>query len=140
MSRCSLVYVPSIETGRHVKNNACAVEIKIKWMKRKQKQMTHENTYRDDMSCCMQMPVGTQQGIATWSPAGIQYMQYARYGKNSFRFAASTLWNSLPDHFRTENSFSKFKSFAVLEWVQMSLFCMQMINILLLVCLYFFSY
>jgi hypothetical protein len=46
MSRCSLVYVPSIETGRHVKNNACAVEIKIKWIKRKQ--MTHENTYRDD--------------------------------------------------------------------------------------------
>ena len=55
------------------------------------------------------MPVGTQRGIATWSPAGI-YMQYARYGKNFFRFAASTLWNSLPDHFRTENSFSQFKS------------------------------
>ena len=47
MSRCSLVYVPLIETGRHVKNNACAVEIKIKWIKRKQ--MTHENTYRDDI-------------------------------------------------------------------------------------------
>ena len=46
MSRCSLVYVPEIETGRHVKNNACTVEIKIKWIKRKQ--MTHENTYRDD--------------------------------------------------------------------------------------------
>jgi hypothetical protein len=45
--------------------------------------------------------MGTQRGIATWSPAGI-YMQYARYSKNSFRFAASTLWNSLPDHFRTE--------------------------------------
>jgi hypothetical protein len=28
------------------KNNACAVEIKIKWIPRKQ--MTHENTYRDD--------------------------------------------------------------------------------------------
>jgi hypothetical protein len=27
------------------------------------------------------------------------------YGKKSFRFAAPTLWNSLPDHFRTENSF-----------------------------------
>ena len=25
--------------------------------------------------------------------------KYARYSKNSFRFAASTLWNSLPDHF-----------------------------------------
>ena len=47
MSRCSLVYVPQIETGRHVKHNACAVEIKIKWITRKQ--MTHENTYRDDM-------------------------------------------------------------------------------------------
>jgi hypothetical protein len=28
----SPVYVPEIETGRHVKNNACTVEIKIKWM------------------------------------------------------------------------------------------------------------
>ena len=53
--------------------------------------------------------MGSQRGIATWSPSGI-YMQYARYSKNSFRFAASTLWNSLPDHFRTENSFSQFKS------------------------------
>ena len=33
------------------------------------------------------------------------------YGKKSFRFAAPTLWNSLPDHFRTENIFSQFKSF-----------------------------
>ena len=48
MSRCSLVYVPYIETGRHVKNNACAVEIKIKWITRKQ--LTHENTYRDDIT------------------------------------------------------------------------------------------
>jgi hypothetical protein len=46
MSRWSPVYVPEIETGRHVKNNACAVEIKIKWMIRKH--MTYENTYRDD--------------------------------------------------------------------------------------------
>jgi hypothetical protein len=61
------------------------------------------------MSCCVWMPVGIQRGIATWSPAGI-YMPYARYSKNSFRFAASTLWNSLPDHFRTGNSFSQFKS------------------------------
>ena len=45
MSRCSLVYVPNIETGRHVKNNACTVEIKIKWIKRKQ--TTHENTCGD---------------------------------------------------------------------------------------------
>jgi hypothetical protein len=26
------------------------------------------------------------------------------YGKKSFKFAAATLWNSLPNHFRTENS------------------------------------
>ena len=36
-----------METGGHVKNNACAVEIKIKWIKGKQ--MTHVNTYRDDI-------------------------------------------------------------------------------------------
>jgi hypothetical protein len=46
MSRWSPVYVLEIETGRHVKNNACTVEIKIKWMIRKH--MTYENTYRDD--------------------------------------------------------------------------------------------
>ena len=48
MLRWSPVYVPEIETRRHVKNNACAVEIKIKWMIRKH--MTYENTYRDDTS------------------------------------------------------------------------------------------
>ena len=32
------------------------------------------------------------------------------YGKKSFKFAAASLWNSLPDHFRRENSFSQFKS------------------------------
>jgi hypothetical protein len=26
--------------------------------------------------------------------------------KKTFKFAAATLWNSLPDYFRTENSFS----------------------------------
>jgi hypothetical protein len=46
MSRWSPVYVPEIETGRHVKNNACSLEIKIKWMMRKY--MTYENIYRDD--------------------------------------------------------------------------------------------
>ena len=46
MSCCIPVYVPEIETGGHVKNNACAVEIKIKWMMRKD--MTYENTYCDD--------------------------------------------------------------------------------------------
>ena len=39
-----------------------------------------------------------------------QCQWWNKYSKNSFRFAASTLWNSLPDHFRTENSFSQFKS------------------------------
>ena len=47
MSRRSPVYVREIETGRHVKNDGCNVEIKIKWMMRKQ--MTYENIYRDDM-------------------------------------------------------------------------------------------
>ena len=32
------------------------------------------------------------------------------YGKRSFRFAAASLWNSLPDYFRTENSFAHFRS------------------------------
>ena len=47
----------------------------------------------------------------------IPQIKSTRYGKKSFRFTAPTLWNNLPDHFRTENSF-----FAVLEWVQMPLF------------------
>jgi hypothetical protein len=52
MSHWGPVYVPEIETGRHVKNNVCAVEIKIKWMMRKH--MIHENTYRDDIfSFCL---------------------------------------------------------------------------------------
>jgi hypothetical protein len=38
----------------------------------------------------------------------IPQIKSTRYGKKSFRFAAPTLWNSLPDHFRTENSFSQF--------------------------------
>jgi hypothetical protein len=29
------------------------------------------------------------------------------YGKKSFRYAAAEMGNSLPDHFRTENSFSQ---------------------------------
>lgn len=32
------------------------------------------------------------------------------YGKNSFKYAAPVLWNSLPDHFRTCSSFSQFKT------------------------------
>ena len=38
----------------------------------------------------------------------IPQIKSTRYGKKSFRFAAPTLW--IPDHFRTENSFSQFKS------------------------------
>jgi hypothetical protein len=40
----------------------------------------------------------------------IPQVRTSRYGKKTFNFAAATLWNSLPDHFRTENSFSQFKS------------------------------
>jgi hypothetical protein len=54
----------------------------------------------------MWMPMGTQRGIATWSPAGI-YMQYARYSKNSFRFAASTLWNSHKAAFKKKQQVNK---------------------------------
>ena len=32
------------------------------------------------------------------------------YGQKSFRYAAASLWNKLPNHFRTEHSFSHFKS------------------------------
>lgn len=44
------------------------------------------------------------------------------YGKKSFSFAAATLWNSLPDHFRTVNSFSHFKSL-VQSWSGTECFC-----------------
>jgi hypothetical protein len=40
----------------------------------------------------------------------IPQVRTSRYGKKTFKFAAATLWNSLPDHFRIENSFSQFKS------------------------------
>ena len=40
----------------------------------------------------------------------IPQVRTSRYGKMSFKFAAATLWNSFPNHFRTENSFSQFKS------------------------------
>ena len=36
----------------------------------------------------------------------IPQVRTSRYGKKTFKFAAATLWNSLPNHFRTENSFS----------------------------------
>ena len=40
----------------------------------------------------------------------VPQVKSTRYGKKSFGFAAATLWNSLPNHFRTENSFLHFKS------------------------------
>jgi hypothetical protein len=65
MSRWSPVYVPEIETGKHVKNNECTIEIKIKWIKRKQ--MTHENTYRDGRSCItvVRRDTGTRRSMNT---------------------------------------------------------------------------
>jgi hypothetical protein len=40
----------------------------------------------------------------------VPQVRTTRYGKKSFMFAAATLWNDLPNHFRTENSFNHFKS------------------------------
>lgn len=40
----------------------------------------------------------------------LPYVRTSTYGKKSFRYAAASLWNSLPNHFRVENSFSHFKS------------------------------
>jgi len=39
----------------------------------------------------------------------IPHVKATHYGKKSFRFVSATQWNS-QDHFRTENSFSQFKS------------------------------
>ena len=40
----------------------------------------------------------------------VPQVRTTRYGKKSFMFAAATLWNDLPNHLRTENSFNHFKS------------------------------
>ena len=40
----------------------------------------------------------------------IPQVKTTTYGKKSFRYAAAAMWNSLPDHFMTESSFSQFKS------------------------------
>ena len=40
----------------------------------------------------------------------VPQVRTTRYGKKSFMFAAATLWNDLPNHFRTKNSFNHFKS------------------------------
>jgi hypothetical protein len=34
-----------------------------------------------------------------------------RYGKNSFRYATATLWNSFPNHVREISNFNQFRSF-----------------------------
>ena len=49
------------------------------------------------------------------------------YGKKSFRYAAAAMWNSLPDNFRTESSFSQFKSLiqSWSTWDRVSLFYFQ---------------
>ena len=41
----------------------------------------------------------------------VPQVKSSRHGKNSFRYAAPVLWNSLPDSLRTITDFSKFKSF-----------------------------
>ena len=40
----------------------------------------------------------------------IPRVRTSTYGIKSFRYTAAKLWNDLPDHFRTETSFSHFKS------------------------------
>ena len=45
----------------------------------------------------------------------IPQVRTTTYGKNSFRYAAPSLWNSLPDHFRQCSSFSQFKNL-MLSW------------------------
>ena len=42
--------------------------------------------------------------------AEIPTVRTTRYGLKSFRYSAAKLWNELPNHFRTEQSFSQFKS------------------------------
>jgi hypothetical protein len=36
----------------------------------------------------------------------VPQVRTTRYGKKSFTFAAATLWNDLPNHFRTEKTVS----------------------------------
>ena len=40
----------------------------------------------------------------------IPSVRTTKYGKNSFAYAASVLWNSFPNKYRQETSFSHFKS------------------------------
>jgi hypothetical protein len=36
----------------------------------------------------------------------IHEVKTTTYGRKSFHFSAAAMWNSLPEHFRTESSFS----------------------------------
>ena len=40
----------------------------------------------------------------------VPQVRTTKYGKNSFKYAASVLWNSFPDDFRKVSNFNQFKS------------------------------
>ena len=40
----------------------------------------------------------------------VPHVKTTKFGKNSFRYAAPVLWNSLPDNFRNTVNFNQFKS------------------------------
>ena len=50
------------------------------------------------------------QNITYRNILDVPQVRTTTYGKRSFRFAAVSLWNNLPDHFKTENSFAHFRS------------------------------
>ena len=41
----------------------------------------------------------------------VPHVKTTKFGKNSFRYAAPVLWNSLPENFRNTVNFNQFKSF-----------------------------
>ena len=41
----------------------------------------------------------------------VPHVKMTKFGKNSFRYAAPVLWNSLPENFRNTVNFNQFKSF-----------------------------
>ena len=59
---------------------------------------------------CLQNLLHTKNSKYYFRYRNILDVRTTTYGKRSFRFAAASLWNSLPDHFRTENSFAYFRS------------------------------
>ena len=40
----------------------------------------------------------------------VSHVMTTKFGKNSFRYAAPVLWNSLPENFRNTVNFNQFKS------------------------------